>query len=249
MKISVITVCFNSEKTIGDALKSVCEQNYPNVEHIVIDGGSCDRTVELISAQGGHVAKFISEPDKGIYDAMNKGLAYANGDVIGILNSDDFYLGNNVLGEVAAAFASDPALDAVMGDVDFVSNSDLMKPIRAYPSSGFKPWMFHIGLMPPHPAVFIRKSAYEQIGKYKLDYKIAADFDLLVRLLSIQKKKYLTTGKHWVRMRAGGVSTSSWRSNFVITREMLRSLRENNLFSCVPMLLCRLPIKFFRQVL
>lgn len=249
MKISVITVCFNSEKTIGATLKSVCEQSYPDVEHIVIDGGSCDRTVELIFAEGSHVAKFVSEPDKGIYDAINKGLAYAKGDVIGILNSDDFYLGKNVLGEVAATFASNPAVDVVMGDVDFVSNGDLMKPIRRYSAGGFKPWMFHIGLMPPHPAVFIRKSAYQQIGKYKLDYKIAADFDMLVRLLSIQKKKYLTTGKHWVRMRAGGVSTSSLRSNFVITREMLRSLRENNLFSCVPMLLCRLPIKFITQML
>lgn len=249
MKISVITVCFNSEKTIGDTLKSVCEQSYPDVEYIVVDGGSGDGTKELILAAGSKVSRYISEPDKGIYDAMNKGIALAGGDVVAILNSDDFYINNKVLEEVASIFSSDPTLDVVMGGVDFVSDFDLKKPLRIYGSTGFKPWMFRIGLMPPHPAAFIRKSAYEQIGKYKLGYKIAADFDLLVRLLSIGKKKYLTTEKRWVRMRAGGISTSSWRSNFVITQEMLRSLRENNLFSCVPMLLCRLPIKFFRQML
>jgi hypothetical protein len=153
------------------------------------------------------------------------------------------------LNEVASAFSSDPSLDVVMGDVDFVANSDLARPLRTYRALGFQPWMFQIGLMPPHPAVFIRKSAYDRVGLYKLDYKIAADFDFLVRLLSTAGAKFFITGKHWVRMRTGGVSTSGWRSKYVITVEMLRSLHENKLFSCTPMLLLRVPIKFFRQVL
>jgi hypothetical protein len=122
------------------------------------------------------------------------------------------------MNEVASAFSSDPSLDVAMGDVDFVTNCNLVKPLRTYRALGFQPWMFQIGLMPPHPAIFIRKSAYDRVGLYKLNYKIAADFDFLVRLLSTDGAKFFITGKHWVRMRAGGVSTSGWRSKFVITQ-------------------------------
>ena len=173
----------------------------------------------------------------------------ASGEIIGILNSDDFYMHTNVLKEVADAFALDPDLDAVLGDVDFVIDDDLVRPVRTYRAGFFRPWMFQIGLMPPHTAVFVRKSAYERVGCYKLGYMIAADFDFLVRLLSIDGAKYITVHQHWVRMRTGGVSTSCWRSNLVITWEMLRSLRENGLFSCLPMLMVRFPVKFIRQVL
>lgn len=249
MKISIITVVFNGEKTIGDSIKSVAEQTYTNIEHLVIDGLSTDKTTVVVQKNQHSRLKLYSEPDMGIYDAMNKGLRYASGDVIGILNSDDFYIHSNVLKEVAAAFSSDQSLDVVMGDVDFVGEDNLSRTVRTYRAVGFRPWMFRIGLMPPHPAVFVRESACKRVGDYKLGYKIAADFDFLVRLLLIDGAKYGITGKHWVRMRTGGVSTSSWRSKHVITREMLQSLRENKLYSCIPMLLLRLPIKFLRQVL
>jgi glycosyltransferase involved in cell wall biosynthesis len=249
VKISIITVCYNSAATITDALASVSEQLYEDIEHIVVDGGSSDSTVDLVKRYGKRVSKLAIGLDNGIYDAMNKGVLLATGDVIGILNSDDFYVHSSVLNEVASAFSSDPSLDVAMGDVDFVANSNLVKPLRTYRALGFQPWMFQIGLMPPHPAIFIRKSAYGRVGLYKLDYKIAADFDFLVRLLLTDGAKFCITGKHWVRMCTGGVSTSGWRSKYVITQEMLRSLRENKIFSCIPMLLLRVPIKFFRQVL
>jgi len=249
LKISIITICYNSATTITNTLSSVSGQLYDDIEHIVVDGGSSDCTVDLVKRYGKRVSKFATGPDDGIYDAMNKGVLLATGDVIGILNSDDYFVHSNVLNEVASAFSSDPSLDVVIGNVDFVANSDSVRPLRTYRAQGFQPWMFQIGLMPPHPAIFIRKSAYDRVGLYKLDYKIAADFDFLVRLLSTDGAKFFITGKHWVRMRSGGVSTSGWRSKYVITLEMLRSLHENKLFSCIPMLLLRVPIKFFRQVL
>jgi len=249
MKISVITVTYNSAKTVADSLDSVAMQTHNEIEHLVIDGDSTDDTIEIVRSHINPIIRLISEPDKGMYDAMNKGIQLSSGDVIGILNSDDFYVDSNVLNEVALAFTSDPSLDVVMGDVDFVAEADLFRPIRTYRAAGFQPWMFQIGLMPPHPAIFVRKSAYERVGYYALNYKIAADFDFLVRLLSIDGAKYFIKEKFWVRMRTGGVSTSGWRSNLVITFEMLRSLKQNKLLSCIPMLLLRLPIKFFRQVL
>lgn len=248
MKISLITAAYNSAATIKATVESVGSQGYADLEYIVIDGGSSDNTVSVLREFSKVVSVIISEPDSGIYDAMNKGVCHATGEVIGILNSDDFYLHSNVLREVAAAFAADSSLDVLLGDVDFVAEDDLSRPVRTYRATGFQPWMFRIGIMPPHPAVFVRKSAYERVGLYKLGYKIAADFDFLVRLLLIDGAKYRVAGKHWVRMRTGGASTASWRSNIVITSEMLRSLRENKVFSCIPLLLLRLPIKFLRQM-
>jgi len=248
MKISIVTISYNSAKTIADTLRSVATQTHTDIEHLIIDGQSSDKTMQEVAAQSHPKLIFSSEPDKGIYDAMNRGVKRATGEVIGILNSDDFYVRDNVLKEVAAAFAIDPALDVVLGDVDFVKSGDLENPVRTYQASGFKTWMFRFGFMPPHPAVFVRKTAYERVGYYKMGYKIAADFDFLLRLLLIDGAKYQATGKHWVRMLTGGASTSGWQSNFVITKEMHRSLLENKVFSSIPMLLIRLPVKFFRQI-
>ena len=248
MKISIVTVSYNSAATIADTLRSVATQTYTDIEHLIIDGQSSDKTMQEVGAHSHPKLIFSSEPDNGIYDAMNKGVQRATGEVIGILNSDDFYVHDNVLNEVATAFATDPTLDVVLGDVDFVKSGDLENPVRTYRASGFKTWMFRFGFMPPHPGVFVRKTAYERVGSYKMGYKIAADFDFLLRLLLIDGAKYQATGKHWVRMLTGGTSTSGWRSNFVITKEMQRSLLENRIFSSIPMLLLRLPVKFFRQI-
>lgn len=249
MKISIITVSYNSALTIADTLRSVASQTYKEIEHLIIDGQSSDTTIQIVEACSRANLLLISEPDSGIYDAMNKGLQRATGEVVGILNSDDFYVNENVLAEVAVAFLNDPTLDVVLGDVDFVNHEDIENPVRTYRASGFKPWMFRFGFMPPHPAVFVRRTAYERVGSYKMDYKIASDFDFLLRLLLIDGAKYRATGKHWVRMLNGGASTSGWRSKFIITKEMQRSLRENRVFSSVPMLLLRLPVKFLSQII
>lgn len=241
-------MAYNSSATIETTLDSVQAQGYPELEYILVDGGSTDATLDVVRKYPELVTQLISEPDRGIYDAMNKGVQRATGEVVGILNSDDFYRHSRVLQEVAEAFTADPELEVLMGDVDFVSDEDLQRPVRTYRATDFRPWMFRLGFMPPHPAIFIRKTAYESAGLYKLGYKIAADFDLLVRLLLINRAKYQVTGACWVRMRTGGASTAGWKSNLVSTREMLRSLRENGIFSCLPMLLIRLPVKYIKQV-
>lgn len=247
LKISIITVSYNGSETIADTIGSVGMQRFRDIEYIVVDGASTDGTYDIV-ASSCVVNKFISEPDNGIYDAMNKGIHNASGEVIGILNSDDFFVHDHVFDEVGELFSKDPELDVVLGDVDFVTDENLNKPVRVYTAAGFKPWMFRFGFMPPHPAVFVRKSAYDRVGAYKLGYKIAADFDFLTRLLLLDGAKYKVSGRTWVRMRTGGASTSGIKSNLISTKEMLRSLKENGIYSNLFFLLFRLPVKYIKQV-
>ncbi len=219
-----------------------------NLEYIFIDGFSADKTAQVVASKKGLVDRFLSEPDLGIYDAMNKGLGMASGEVIGILNSDDFYTSSDVLKQVVSAFEADPTIEVVMGGVELISEKYPERVIRTISPTRFSPWMFRFGFMPPHPGVFVRKSTYERLGGYKLKYKIASDFDFLIRSLYVGRTKFVTTEKIWVRMRIGGVSTAGWRSTRLITEEMLSALRENGIVSCTLFLLLRLPIKFFSQV-
>lgn len=249
MNVSIITVCFNSSQYIRSAIESVLSQTYPNIEYIVIDGGSTDRTMNIINEYLDNITHLVNEPDKGIYDAMNKGIALATGDIIGILNSDDFYTHSDVLAHVAKAFSQNPDIDMLLCNVDFVLPSDLTKPVRFYSSINFVPWKLRFGFMPAHPGTFIKKSAYERVGSYKLGYKIGADFDMFVRMLLVKRFHYLKLNKVLVRMRTGGVSTSGIASYVTSTKEMVRSLKENNVYSNVFMVLMRLPIKFFQKML
>jgi len=239
---------FNAEDTILDALESVAMQNYPNIEHIIIDGGSTDRTVEIIE-NNTHTQKWISEPDKGVYDAMNKGLALASGDVIGILNSDDFYIHKNVITNVVNMLENNSTCDMVLADVDFVQKENIAKCVRVYSAHFFFPWLLRFGFMPPHPGSFIKKEAYTQVGQYKLGYKIGADFDMFVRMLLVHKLSYVKLNKIVVRMRIGGVSTSGFSSYKISTVEMLRSLKENQIYSNLMMVLMRLPAKYLQKIL
>ena len=195
MKISIVTATYNSRQTVCDTLKSVLLQSYTDYEYIVIDGGSKDGTVDIIREYeplfGGRM-KWISEPDKGIYDAMNKGIGMATGDVVGLLNSDDFYTANNVLSRVASAF-SDASLDAVYGDIHFVNDCNLKKCVRYYSSKPFHRCWMRFGFMPAHPSFYCRRCVYERYGVFDLSYKVAADFECLLRLIFIHriKTKYL----------------------------------------------------------
>jgi glycosyltransferase involved in cell wall biosynthesis len=237
MKISLLTVSFNSAATIKDTIESIRSQDYKDIEYIVVDGNSKDRTVEIIKSYDSFISKWISEPDKGIYDAMNKAIGMATGDVVGILNSDDFYSTNVIVSQVAEAFA-DEKVDAVFGDLVFVDANNLKKTVRKYSSAKWHPDKFAKGFMPAHPTVFIRRKYYEQFGLFKTDYKIAADYELLIRFLYVHKLKYKYLPITMVKMRRGGVSSRNWKSNFILNDEIIRACRENgiktNVFKIYP---------------
>ncbi|MFY0678035.1 MAG: glycosyltransferase [Neptuniibacter sp.] len=248
MKITIITVCFNSEKTIRDTIESVVAQKYFDIEYIVVDGGSTDRTLAIVGEYSDCVSKVISEPDEGIYDAMNKGVSVSKGDIIGILNSDDFYPHSQVITEVVETFVSNSGVDIVLGGVDFVDGKQTEIVKRTYKSLFFKAWQMRFGMMPPHPGAFVKREVYEEVGLYKLGYTIAADFDFFVRALLVKKMSFYCSNSFWVRMRVGGVSTSGFNSYVISTKEMLRSFRENGLYTNSFFILTRLPIKFFRKI-
>lgn len=249
MTISIVTVSYNSGKTIRDTLKSLAVQDAEGVEVIVIDGGSSDKTLKIVSEFEGAISKVISEKDKGIYDAMNKGIMASTGDIIGLLNSDDYYVDSKVLSQVQLIFDADPDLDMVMGAINYVNPETLAVSSRKYSPRFFKPWMLFLGIMPPHPAIFVRRRVYHRVGLYKIHYRIAADFDFVIRCLLIAKITFRITPNTWVHMRIGGVSSLGWRSYSTSTNEMHRALLENNMFSSRLLLWLRLPIKYISQVL
>lgn len=242
MKVSIITATYNSASTIRDTLESVASQTYDNIEHIIIDGLSKDNTLEIVNEYP-HVAKVVSEPDKGIYDAMNKGILVATGDIIGILNSDDFYPNNNIISRVVEEFRI-KKVNATIGDILFVSSSNVKKIIRYYSGEKWKPSKFVKGFMPPHPSFFVYKKFYEQLGLYQIDYKIAADYELLIRFLATNKLTYSYIPKPIVYMRAGGVSNANIRSRYILNQEIIRACKENGLHTNM----LKLSLKYFNKV-
>lgn len=228
MKISLITVTYNSDKTLRDTINSVLAQTYKNIEYIVVDGLSKDKTVDIVREYEPQFAgrmKWISEKDCGLYDAMNKGIRMATGDVIGILNSDDFFTSKDVIEKVVAGFTEDT--DAVYGDIHFVSPDDLRKCVRYYSSKIFKRSLMKMGFIPAHPSFYCRKECFEQLGYYKTNYKIAADFDLLLRFIYVHQIRIKYLPVDMVTMRLGGASTDGWKSRLVMMNEHLRSFKEN----------------------
>jgi glycosyltransferase involved in cell wall biosynthesis len=225
MKISIITATYNSEAHIADCVRSVNSQTYDNIEHIIIDGASKDNTVKIIEETPNRVAKIVSEPDKGIYDAMNKGIRMATGDVIGILNSDDFFTSDDVIEKVVDTFNNND-IDALYGDVHFVDPNDLNKCVRYYSSAIFKPPLFRFGFMPAHPSFYMKRECYEKHGLYALDYKISSDFDLLVRYILKEKINCKYLKKDFVTMRTGGVSTENFNSRVTLNREIVKACKK-----------------------
>lgn len=243
MKISIVTVCYNSAKTIRDTIESVLSQTYADVEYIIVDGASTDGTIEIVDSYRNQVSKFISEPDHGIYDAMNKGIAAATGDVVGLLNSDDVYEHKDVLTDVVSSFSERSSADIIFGDVVFASPDNMNRVVRYYRSSHFRPWKLRFGWMPPHPATFVRREVYEKYGLYSLNYRIASDYEIFVRWMLLNKLRYHYLDAVLVRMRTSGVSTSGWKSSVLITKEIVRACRDNGVYTNLPLILTKVPFK------
>lgn len=244
MKISVITVCYNSAQTIEDCIQSVLSQDYDDVEYIVIDGASSDSTGTILDKYASGISHIVSEPDTGIYNAMNKGVALATGDIIGILNSDDLYADKNVLSTVAKEF-TDASVDGLCTDVSiFSGNRDNIR--RKYRCTSWKPWMFRIGHQPPHPGFFVRKKCYSTFGNFNEDYRTAADFDLLFRFIYKHKIKVKYLGFSSVYMRGGGASQNGFKAISKANLEVHNSLKRNGYFSWFPLIWLKYAVKVFQ---
>ena len=248
MKISIIVPTYNSALTLRDTLSSILLQTYKDYEVWIIDGASCDATMDIVHefepAFEGRL-QYVSERDKGIYDAMNKGIRLSKGDVVGILNSDDFYTSNDVLATIANAFETDSSLEATYGDVHFVNDGQLDKSVRYYSSKIFRPSLLRWGYMPAHPSFYLKRSVYQEVGDYSLNYKIAADFDMMVRLFYKRGLNAKYIEKDFVTMRTGGVSTMSISNRLLITHEDAKACRANGMFSCFPMCCVKYFTKMF----
>ena len=245
MKISIITVSFNAEASISATLLSVANQTYKNIEHILIDGGSVDGTMNLVKEHGKHLTHFISEPDEGIYDAMNKGIELASGDVIGFLNADDVYSHLNILEEVARQMVD---VDACFGDVVYFSPLNPEKVLRRYSSAGFSFDQLAWGRMPAHPTLFLKKFIYERFGHFNTSYKIAGDYEFMARVFKGSEIKYRYIPKVLVKMGIGGISTRGLKSTILLNQEVLRACKENNLNTNLFKLLSRYPRKLFEFI-
>ena len=212
MKVSIITATYNSASTIRDTLESVNAQTYPNIEHIIVDGNSKDNTLELVKQYGKRVTKIISEPDKGIYDAMNKGIKAATGDVIGILNSDDFFDSPDVVANIARAFEEDSHLEGVYTNLYYVKKDDPITIVRHWKSEPFIEKSFFGGWHPPHPTLYLRKEVYTAYGLFNLDFSLAADFELMLRFFEKYKIKTKYLDITAIRMRLGGATSKNWEN-------------------------------------
>ena len=251
MKISLITACYNSEATLRTAIESVLSQKGVDVEYIVVDGGSKDGTVEIIKEYAAKTNdqrlttndftfRWLSERDRGMYDAINKGIAMATGDIIGILNADDVLASPDTLAHISAAFT--PGVDALYADIRFVREGETVealrtaKTVRYCSAAKWKPWMFRFAAMVPHPSFYVRRECFDKLGGYSLDYRICADFELELRYLYLAKLKAAYLPECVVVMRMGGASTSGWKSNKKINEEDLKALRTHGIWSCLPLI-------------
>jgi glycosyltransferase involved in cell wall biosynthesis len=230
MKVSIVTVTYNSAATIAGCIRSVNEQTYPDIEHLVIDGASTDNTLEIIGNTSNRISHLVSEPDKGIYDAMNKGIGLASGEIIGIMNSDDFFTTDEVVANIVSAFEKNK-VDGVYGDICFVKPGNLNRVVRYYSARWFRPFLFRFGFMPPHPSVYFRRTCFQELGLYKNDYQIAADYELLIRFLKVNRLKTRYLNFCVVTMRTGGDSTRNLKSNWILNKEIVRGCRENGIYT------------------
>lgn len=228
MKISIITAVFNNQTNISECLESVKNQTYENIEHIVIDGGSTDKTLEIINSHRDNIGKIISEPDKGIYDALNKGIKNATGEIIGFLHSDDLFFNNQVIKKVIDTFRANKC-DVVYGDLIYVSRNDVNKTIRNWKSCSFDKKLLKKGWMPPHPTMFVKREIYNTYGLFNTDYRIAADYDFILRVMGSGNLKCEYIGDIITKMRVGGASNKSLKNIWRKSKEDLMALRVNKI--------------------
>jgi len=240
MKISIITVCFNSAETIRDTIESVLAQDYAEIEYIIIDGASKDNTLNIVNEYRDRIATVISEPDKGIYDAMNKGIKAATGDVVGILNSDDFFSSSSSISKLVSGF--NESVDAVYADLVYVKQHDPNRFSRLYSSNSFAKWKIRFGFMIPHPTFYVRRELFQQLGYYKLNYRVAADFELMARFFKAGLRTQRVDAII-VSMREGGVSSAGLKWRIHQNMEISRACNENGIFTVFPLLLIKLPFK------
>lgn len=246
MKVSIVTVVFNGSASIRSAIESVLNQTYRDIEYIIVDGASTDGTVDIVKSYGDRIHKFISEPDNGIYNAMNKGIHLASGEIVGILNSDDFFTENDVIERVVKSFNQD--VDAVFGDIQFVSPNKLDKVVRYYSSKRFSLRRFRFGFMPAHPSFYTRRRLFDEFGFYKEEYAIGADFELLLRYLYCHKLRYRYLNFPFVTMRTGGISNQNIKSNIILNKEILKACKENNLRTNLLYIYSKYLIKIFEYL-
>lgn len=236
LKLSIITVVFNNETTIIDTVQSVAMQTYPNVEYLVIDGQSTDGTISRLGQFENTVTRLVSEPDRGIYDAMNKGIGLATGDVIGFVNADDFYASDDVFAKVTDQFRH-PGVDACYGNLCYVHPVNTASVVRYWRSTNFRPGSFSLAWCPPHPTFFVRRSVYEKFGGFDLSYKIAADIELMMRFMEVHKIRVEYIPEVLVKMRMGGTTNKSLKNIAIQNGEILRALKQHGLSAN--------PVRFF----
>lgn len=231
--ISIITATFNSAKTLKDTIQSVLRQTNKDFEYLIIDGGSTDETIDIVKSYESEFSgrlKWVSEKDQGIYDAMNKGIKMASGDVVGILNSDDYFTSDDILQTVDNAFKSHE-IDAIYGDIHFIRDGNPQKCVRYYSSRMFRPFWLRFGFMPAHPSFYCKREVFEKAGLYSLDYKIGADYEMMVRLFKRHKIKSLYVNKDFVTMRTGGASNNNVRSRLTLIEEDVKACRVNGIYT------------------
>jgi len=233
MKVSIITIAFNAATTIEETIQSVANQDYNSIEYILIDGGSTDETLEIAGRYKSNISKLISEPDKGVYDAMNKGLALAGGDIVAILNADDAYANSQVISNVVAAFNRSGA-DVCYGDLEYVDRSDTSKVIRRWISGEFRKSAFLDGWMPPHPAFFAKRKLYTEFGLFNTELKTSADYELMLRFLYKHNASAVYINEVLVKMKTGGQSNASLKNRIKANSEdrlawKLNGLKPGNL--------------------
>lgn len=231
MKVTVITVARNAARTIADTMASIAAQTGADIEHLVIDGASSDDTARIVADLATPGTRILSEPDGGLYDAMNKGLALANGDVVGFLNADDFYCRTDAVALVAAAIGGS---DAVSGGVAIVKADDIDRLRRAYPSQPFSPWMLRFGHMPPHPGFYATRAAFARVGGFDPRIRIGADFEWMVRFFTVDHLRAVAIRETLVTLRDGGLSNSGFASRRAINAEAVASLRRHGIATAAP---------------